>query len=159
MAKIVTRKNVHLFLKAPGATAAAFAAADEVPQTLLQELNPTADGRSFEYDTFGSDVIDRAADIKDLKITATLIADPADTLVQLLLSQWNSADRQIDALVVAGDLPGLSASNVCVYGRMVIDSLNITFPRPGLAQIQLSLSAGVGSTVATQLNVTAYPSI
>lgn len=159
MAKIPTRGKIHVFLKAPASSPAAFSASDELPQNLVDAVQPTANGRSFEYDTFGDTGINRVADIQDLQIQITALVDPSDPIVQLLYDRWNSGDRLIDALVIAGDLPATGASNVAVWARMVIEQFTLNTPRPGLAQLQVQLSAGDGNTIGHGYNLDAYPSI
>lgn len=158
MGTINNRKNLHLYLKVPGSSAVAFAAGDELPATLLDALNPSGNGNSFQFDTYGSDGVNRVPDLRDLTIQFTALVDPDDPIISRIITAWEG-DRYLDALVVAGDAPATGAKNLVTYARMAISNLTPAFPKPGLAQIQVSLEASDGTTIATALNAEAFPSL
>lgn len=159
MAKIQTRQNVKVYVKAPGGTPAAFAAGDLLVMDQVYDLNTTINGESFEFGGYGAAYKNRVADVKDFTLSFSYDADPDDTKLSTLVARWNSSDRKLDVLAGAGDAPGVSAKNVFVWGRFVMTEFSLQYPMPGIVRVNVSASVADGSTINLALNQTTFPSL
>lgn len=146
-----------MYAKAHTGTPAAFAAGDKVSG--LMEVTTTATSETFDWSTYDQLATFRVADLKDSQITATIVADPDDTSQGVFRTAYASAERIVDVLIVRGDAPAASASNIVTYGTYVISEFSYDQPLPGVVQSNVTLDVADGATYTEAVNVVAFPSL
>lgn len=151
--------NVRVYAKTPGASPAAFTAADLVPLGVVQEVSAEVSGESLTFNTFATLATYRIPTGKDFSLTLRLVYDPADTAKTKFLNAFNSASQTLDVLLVIGDTPATGAKNLCIYGRMIVESVSPVVEARGIIATNVSLRLADGATLTIAENVTSFPSV
>lgn len=156
---ILGATNVHVYAKTPGATPAAFATGDLIPQNMLQEVSAEVSGESLTFDTFATLAVSRIPTTKDFSLTLRLVYDPNDAAKTKFLNAFNSASQLIDVLLVIGQPPNTGAKNLCIYGRMLVEAFSPTTEAKAVVTQQVTLRLADGATLTIAENVTSMPTL